>query len=271
MELVTYVRDGSVGRIVLRRPDHMNAINAPLLSELFDAVRAANDDASVRAVVVSGEGQHFCAGADLEWEGELDEHAAMALQRRAKHLAYELRNGPHPFIGAIRGYCVGGGNELNLHLDVSIASETARFAQPETRWGILPFWDTPILLPLIVGERKAREMLLFGRMYDADQALELGLCNMVVPDDELEAEADDWAGELVDRSPTATGLLRIALNAASDQLAGAANHQAALAAATAGSERYRAEIDQFFGVKGSRRPRPARARRRGPASPGGST
>jgi naphthoate synthase/2-ketocyclohexanecarboxyl-CoA hydrolase len=164
-------------------------------------------------------------------------------------------------MGCIRGYCLGGGNELNLHFDVSIASETAKFAQPETRWGLLPFWNTPQLLPLVVGERRAREMLMFGRMYDADEALEMGLCNAVVPDDQLESTVDEWADELIQRSPTALRLVKVAMNSVTDQLRGASNHEAALVAATVGSARYREEVAHFFAMPGSRRPKAAPTRR----------
>jgi naphthoate synthase/2-ketocyclohexanecarboxyl-CoA hydrolase len=260
MAKVTYGRDGAIGRVTLRRPELMNALSSGLMADLFDALRDANADNETRVVVVSGEGEHFCAGGDLEWEGELDERSALDLMRLTGHLSYELRNAPKPVMGCIRGYCLGGGNELNLHFDVSIASETAKFAQPETRWGLLPFWNTPQLLPLVVGERRAREMLMFGRMYDADEALEMGLCNAVVPDDQLESTVDEWADELIQRSPTALRLVKVAMNSVTDQLRGASNHEAALVAATVGSARYREEVAHFFAMPGSRRPKAAPTR-----------
>ena len=194
----------------------------------------------------------------MNWEGELDETSSMRMLRLTGHLSYELRNGPKPIIGAIRGYCLGGGNELNLHLDLAIASETARFGQPETRWGVLPFWNTPQLLPLMVGERRAREIMLMGRMYDAEQAYEIGLCNLVVPDSELESEVARWAAELAERSPTSLRLVKVAANSATDALRGAANHQALLVTTTAGNDQYRAETEEFFQLsREKRRPIPA--------------
>jgi naphthoate synthase/2-ketocyclohexanecarboxyl-CoA hydrolase len=212
--------------------------------------------------VFGAEGKHFCSGGDINWEGELDESSSANLLRLTGHLSYELRNSPKPTICTVRGYCLGGGNELQLHLDVTIASHTAQFSQPETRWGLLPFWYTPQLLPLMIGERRAREVLLFGRMYDADQALELGLINAVVPDNELEEEADKWAQELLRRSPTALRLARIALNGPSDQLRGIANHEAAIVTTTVGNPRYHEEVNDFWDSRGSRKPLPAPPRRR---------
>lgn len=240
----------------------MNSFDEGLMSALFDALREANGDAETRTIVIEAEGPHFSAGGDLNWEKGFDETAAARLMRLTGHLSHELRNAAKPTLGAIRGYCLGGGNELNCHLDMAIASDTARFGQPETRWGLLPFWYTPQLLPLIVGERRAREMLLLGRMYDADQALEMGLCNTVVPDAELESEVEGWAAEIAERSPLALRLTRLALNSAADLMRGSANHEAALVSTVVGSERYREGVEAFFTTTGSRRPRTAAPRRR---------
>ncbi len=258
---VTYVADGEIGRVTFCRPESMNALNDEVIADLFDALRTANDDRSTRVLVLSGEGEHFCVGGDPSWEAELDPDAVPAAMRRAAYVSTELRSSPKPVLGAVRGYCIGGGNELNLHLDATIASETARFAQPETRWGILPFWNTPQLLPSIVGERIAREMLLFGRMYDAEQALEIGLVNAVVPDDRLEAEVDEWARELLERSPTALAMVKVALNGAASPTGAAFDHQAAMVGLASGAERYRTELMSFYSARGARRPRPARERR----------
>ena len=258
---VIYERRGGVGWIILDRPDEMNPISESMLADLFDIVREANTDDTTSVLVVGAHGPHFCAGGDITWEGDLDEASAARLMRLTGHVSYELRNSPKPMIGAIRGYCLGGGNELNLHLDVALASESAQFSQPETRWGVLPFWYTPQLLPLVIGERRAREVILFGRMYDANQALELGLCNAVVRDDQLEAEAQRWAEELLDRSPTSLRLSKMALNSAADALRGAANHEAAIVSLMTGSERYRAEVGRFFEPGVRRRPLPAPPRR----------
>ncbi|MCU1376684.1 MAG: menB [Actinomycetia bacterium] len=258
---VSYDVDDGIGWITLRRPDTMNALDESVLRELFDVLLRANSDAATGVLFLTGEGPHFTAGGNVEWEAEFSADRTPDILRLVGHISYELRNAPKPILGAIRGYCIGGGNELNLHLDATIASETAKFAQTETRWGILPFWYTPQLLPLMVGERRAREILLFGRMYDADEALDMGLCNMVVPDDELEREVTAWARELLERSPTALRLVKMALNGIGDQLRGLANHESAIVSVTAGSERYRTELMSFYDVQGTRRPHPARPRR----------
>ena len=255
---VTYERTGSIGRVTLNSPETMNAVDDALMEALLAAVVEANCDRETLVTVVAAVGPNFSAGGDLNWEGDLDAEAAARTVRFSGHVSHELRNSPKPTIGAIRGYCLGGGDALNLHLDAAIASETARFGHPETRWGLLPFWYQPQLLPLIVGERKAREILLFGRSYSAAQALEMGLCNAVVPDDQLEAEVDSWAGELTERGRIALHLTRIALNASSDMLRVAANHEAAMVGAVSGTDAYRSQVLEFFELsKARRRPREA--------------
>ena len=257
-ENVLYERDGVIGRLTLNRPDTMNALSEDLMEELFHKLRKANSDENTKVVVVGGAGKHFCAGGDLNWEGGLDEISSARLLRLTGHLSYELRNGPKPVVGAIRGYCLGGGNELNMHLDMAIASESAQFSQPETRWGVLPFWNTPQLMTFMIGERRAREVLMMGRMYDAEQAYEMGLCNVVVPDAELEEEASRWAAELAQRSSSSLRLVKIALNGAADALRNVANHEALIVSTTAGSDRYKREVHEFFDLEGdSRRPIPA--------------
>jgi enoyl-CoA hydratase/carnithine racemase len=260
---VRYRAEEAVGWVTLDRPKAMNALNEEVLADLFDVVRAVNDDPSVRVLVITGAGPHFCAGGDLSWEQELDETAAARLMRLNSHLSFELRHAPQPVLGAVRGWCLGGGNELQLHFDFTIASDTARFGWPETRWGLLPFFYTPQLLPLIVGERMAREMLLLGRSYTPGQALDVGLVNAVVPDAELEDEARRWAAELVNRSASALRLVKLALNGVGDMMRVAANHEAGIVSKAVIAPGYHDEVSGFFATdRQARRPVPAPARSR---------
>jgi enoyl-CoA hydratase/carnithine racemase len=252
---VRYRVEDTVGWLTLDRPERMNALTEEMFGDLFDVVRAANDDPHVRVLVVTGTGPHFCSGGDLSWEQGLDETSAARLMRLNSHLSFELRHAPQPVLGAVRGWCLGGGNELQLHFDLTIASTTARFGWPETRWGLLPFFYTPQLLPLIVGERVAREMLLLGRAYTAEQALDVGLVNAVVPDDELEDEVRRWAEELTVRSAGSLRLVKLGLNGLGDVLRIAANHQAGIVSKAVTSVGYLDDVAGFFHTeKDSRRP-----------------
>jgi enoyl-CoA hydratase/carnithine racemase len=260
---VRYGVDDGIARATLDRAESMNALSEDVFADLFDVVRAANDDPAVRVLVVDAAGPHFSAGGDLSWEQDLDELTAARLMRLNSHLSFELRHAPQPVIGAVRGWCLGGGNELQLHFDVTVASDTARFGWPETRWGLLPFFYTPQLLPLVVGERMAREMLLFGRVYTAEQALDAGLVNAVVPDADLDAEVRRWAGELALRSPSSLRLVKLGLNGLGDMLRIAANHEAGIVSRSVGSPQYQEGVAAFFETaKADRRPRPAPNRSR---------
>jgi enoyl-CoA hydratase/carnithine racemase len=260
---VRYRADNGIAWATLDRPEVMNALTEEVFDDLFDVVRFANDDSEVRALIMTGSGPHFCSGGDLSWEQGLDEAKSARLMRLNAHLSFEMRHAAQPIIGAVRGWCLGGGNELQLHFDVTIASDTSRFGWPETRWGLLPFWYTPQLLPLVVGERVAREMLLFGRSYTAEQALEVGLVNAVVPDSELEVEAQHWAEELLRRSPSAIRLVKQGLNGLGDMLRVAANHEGGIVSKAVTSESYHDDVSAFFDTdQAERRPLPARPRLR---------
>jgi enoyl-CoA hydratase/carnithine racemase len=228
-------------------------LSADTFARLFDAVREANDDEQVRVVVVTAEGKDFSIGGDLNWEREFSPAGSVKMMREHSHLSLELRNAPKPYIASVRGYCIGGANELALHCDMTIASTTAVFMNPEVRWGLVPFWYTPQLLPLAIGERRAREFLLTGRRYSAEAALSMGLVNAVVPDEQLESATLALAEELIANDALALRLTKIALNGVGDMLRGAANHEAAIVPLVVGTESYQAAVQRFFERRGRNR------------------
>jgi enoyl-CoA hydratase/carnithine racemase len=243
---VRYRSEAPIGWVTIDSPDTMNALDDEGFRNLIAALEAAYEDTTCRAVVVNATGEHFSAGGDLDWESQFDTEAALRTTRLSTRVSYELRNAPKPLVGAVRGYCLGGGSALALHLDITIASITARFGHPETRWGLVPFWNTPQTLPLAVGLRRARALLMEGAFITAEQARAIGLCQRVVPDAHLEAEAEAIAGRLATRDPLALRATRVALNSASDALRAAANHQSALVGALAERPEYEAEVRAFF-------------------------
>jgi naphthoate synthase/2-ketocyclohexanecarboxyl-CoA hydrolase len=150
-------------------------------------------------------------------------------EKRAGHvigprLASAMRNNGKPILCRVRGYCIGGGNELNMISDLTISGESGRFGQAGPKIGNAPLWWGCQLIPAVVGEKKAREVLFLTRQYTAREALEMGLVNAVVPDDELDAEVDRWCTEILRRSPQGLRLAKIALNAQTDQLYSAVQH-----------------------------------------------
>ena len=137
--------------------------------------------------------------------------------RRLFALSSVMRMMDKPIIAKVRGFCVGGGNEINLFCDLTIASEDAKFGQTGPRVGSVPIWGACQLLARYVGERKAREILFTCRLYTAQQALEMGLINEVVKPEELDATVDALCQEILDKSPQSIRIAKLALNAGSDQ------------------------------------------------------
>jgi naphthoate synthase/2-ketocyclohexanecarboxyl-CoA hydrolase len=139
-------------------------------------------------------------------------------------LAVAMRNNGKPILVRVRGYCIGGGNELNVLCDLTISGTSGRFAQAGPKIGSAPLWWGCQLLPKVVGEKKAREILYLTRQYSAEEALAMGLVNAVVPDEDLDAEVDRWCADILRRSPQGLRLAKIAMNASTDQLYSSVQH-----------------------------------------------
>ena len=210
--------------ITINRPDRLNAFRVQTIRELCEAFEAAADDDAVGVIVFTGAGEKaFCVGGDVR------DPTRTAGQKRGLHhlhdrLAVAIRNNGKPIIVKVRGYCIGGGNELNVMCDLTITGASGRFGQAGPKIGSAPLWWGCQLMPAVVGEKKAREILYLTRQYTADEALAMGLVNKVVPDDELDAEVDAWCEEILRKSPQGLRLAKIAMNAMTDQLHGAVQH-----------------------------------------------
>jgi enoyl-CoA hydratase/carnithine racemase len=200
-ELLYEPRDG-VARVTLNRPDQRNALNGDLLSALVDAMKTARDDNDVRAVVLTGAGDKvFCAGADL---GGFAADAPLVEKHFASDLFLEFfRLMPRlgkPSLCAANGHVLAGGMGLALCCDLLIAKEGARFGTPEINVGAFPYMIMSIIYRN-VPRKKVNEMMLLGEQISADQAVEYGLANKVVPASEFDAAVDDWANQLASKSP----------------------------------------------------------------------
>jgi dihydroxynaphthoic acid synthetase len=229
-EDILYEVGGGRATITINRPDRLNAFRVQTVKELCAAFEAAADDESVGVIVFTGAGERaFCVGGDVQ-----DPTRTAAQKRHLHHLhdrlAVAIRNNGKPILVKVRGYCIGGGNELNVLCDLTIASESARFGQAGPKIGSAPLWWGCQLMPLVVGEKKAREILYLTRQYSAEEAVEMGLANKVVPDDELDAEVDAWCEQILKRSPQGLRFSKLAINASSDQLYGAVQHGVELVA-----------------------------------------
>lgn len=199
-----------VGLIRLNRPKALNALSHALLVELMSALLSFDADEQVGAMVITGNERAFAAGADIQ-----EMVSANAIEMVAKDpisIFDTIRQVQKPVIAAVSGYCLGGGNELAMSCDMIIASETARFGQPEINLGVIPGAGGTQRLTHLVGKPIAMEMILNNRILTAAEALQYGLVNRVVPVERYLDEALNLAGEIAARAPLAVQLAKQAIN-----------------------------------------------------------
>lgn len=215
---ILYEAGGGIATITINRPDVRNAVRPATYEELTHAMHRAAGDAEVGVVVLTGAGDKaFCSGGDVRDQQTRVPEVGRVHMRRLFALSSVMRMMDKPIIAKVRGFCVGGGNEINLFCDLAYASEDAKFGQVGPRVGSVPIWGACQLLARYVGERKAREMLYTCRLYSAEEALEMGLINAVVEANDLDAAVDRVCQEILDKSPQSLRIAKVALNAGSDQ------------------------------------------------------
>ncbi len=224
-EDITYEVDGPTATLTINRPERYNAFRAQTVEEMIKALRLAWADRQVQAVILTGAGDKaFCTGGDMKQRAETGDYGpSESGMFEIGNLHKLLRDIPKPVIAAVNGVAVGGGHVLHVLCDVSIASDTARFGQAGPKVGSFDAGFGTAYLARVIGEKKAREMWFWCRIYDADQALAMGLVNEVVPGDELMDEARRWAAEVAEKSPTALRFLKQSFNADTDHQAGLSN------------------------------------------------
>jgi enoyl-CoA hydratase len=212
---VELTREGAVAIVTVARPEALNALNTETNERLASVVSELSADDAVRAVVLTGAGDSsFVAGADI---AEM-QHFSAEQARRFGALGQAVMNGieaaPQPWIAAVNGFALGGGCELALACDIRLASEKAKFGQPEIGLGITPGFGGTQRLPRMVGEGWAKYLVLSGRHIRAEEALRIGLVQAVYPKDDLMAQAMKLAAELAGKSPLAMRYCKAAVQAA---------------------------------------------------------
>ena len=214
---------GGIAKITIDRPEVRNAFRPQTLVELSDAFGRAREDAGVGVIIFTGEGdQAFCSGGDQRVRGDTGYMAEGAAVGRfhVTDFQVQLRRLPKPVVAMVAGYAIGGGHVLHLVCDLTIAADNARFGQTGPRVGS---WDGGFgasLLRDLVGPKKAKELWLLCRQYDAQQALDMGLVNTVVPLARLEEETVAWCEEMLALSPFALRLVKSSFHAHEDGYAG---------------------------------------------------
>jgi naphthoate synthase len=226
-EDILYERAESLARITINRPEVHNAFRPQTLAELRDAFTRARDDLEVASIIFTGAGgESFCSGGDQRIRGDDgyigdDEVASKGVGRLdVGDLHVQIRRLPKPVVAAVAGYAVGGGHILHLVCDLTIAADNARFGQTGPRVGSFDGGFGASLLARNVGVKRAKEIWFLCRLYDASEALGMGLVNAVVPLDELERETVAWCREMSHLSPLSLRLLKASFNADEDGLTG---------------------------------------------------
>lgn len=178
--------DDHILTITINRPDKLNALNKTVIAELEEAVGEINANDSIKAAIITGAGQKaFIAGADISEFVGFSSGEGMDLARRGQEVFFEIENSPKPIIAAVNGFALGGGCELAMACHFRIASENAQFGQPEVNLGLIPGYGGTQRLPQLIGKGRALEFLMTGNMINAATALQWGLVNYVVPQEEL--------------------------------------------------------------------------------------
>ncbi|MGI9198750.1 MAG: 1,4-dihydroxy-2-naphthoyl-CoA synthase, partial [Candidatus Nanopelagicaceae bacterium] len=224
---IIYETAEGIAKITINRPEVRNAFRPQTIIELKSAFDLARDDEKVGVVIFTGAGDEaFCSGGDISVRGDDgyigdDQVGAKGIGRlNVLDLQIQIRRMPKPVIAMVAGWAIGGGHVLHVVCDLTIAAENAKFGQTGPMVGSFDGGYGAGLLARHVGQKKAREIWFLTRQYDAQEALDMGLVNTVVPVKDLEAETVQWAREMLQNSPLALRLLKAGLNAADDGLAG---------------------------------------------------
>ena len=224
---IKYQVSEGMAKITINRPEVRNAFRPQTLFELAKAFDLARDNDQVGVIIFTGEGDEaFCSGGDINVRGNDgylgdDELSKKGIGRlNVLDLQVQIRRTPKPVVAMVAGWAIGGGHVLHVVCDLTIAADNAKFGQTGPMVGSFDGGYGAGLLAAHVGQKKAREIWFLCRQYDAQEALDMGLVNAVVPIKELEAETVSWAREMLRHSPLALRLLKAGLNAADDGLAG---------------------------------------------------
>lgn len=218
-DILYEIRNGAVW-ITINRPEKYNAFRGQTVDELIDAFQRAGWDREVGVIVLTGAGDKaFCTGGDQSaHDGQYDGRGVIGLP--IDELQSLIRDVPKPVIARVNGFAIGGGNVLATICDLTIASSTAQFGQVGPKVGSVDPGFGTAYLARVIGEKRAREIWYLNKRYTAQQALDWGLANAVVPPEELDAEVDRWVAELMERSPTALAMAKVSFNADTESIRG---------------------------------------------------
>lgn len=201
-----------IGYITINRPDSLNALNSDVLDELEIALQEVRTNNSIQAVIITGAGKAFVAGADIGLMSDLSAQEGRTWTMRGQKLFNELEAIEKPVIAAVNGYALGGGCELAMACDIIFASEKAKFGQPEVNLGIIPGYGGTQRLPRIIGEKNAKYLIFSGEIIDANEALRIGLVQKVFTAETLLEEAESFAKNIMTKAPIGLKMAKVAIH-----------------------------------------------------------
>ncbi|MFQ6128638.1 MAG: enoyl-CoA hydratase/isomerase family protein [Thermoplasmata archaeon] len=205
-------KEEGMGILTVDRPP-VNAMSTEMVQEIGEAFKELENDDEVKVIIITGGGNYaFIAGADVKEMEGIDPEKGYDLVRAGQKVFWDIEHGSKPVIAAINGMALGGGNELAMACDIRIASDRARFGQPEVNLGLFPAYGGTQRLPRLVGKAIAKEMIFTGRTLRAQEALKIGLINQVVPDGEELRAAKDMAMQIMSKAPIAVRMAKKAIN-----------------------------------------------------------
>lgn len=201
--------------ITIHRPDKLNALNKVVIEELGKAIQEVYHNREIRSAIITGAGEKaFVAGADISEFLELTQDEGMEMARKGQQLFFQIENAPKPIIAAVNGFALGGGCELAMSCHFRIASENARFGQPEVNLGLVPGYGGTQRLTQLIGKGRALELLMSANLIDARVALQYGLINQIVPSEELVNTSRSILQTIHTKAPLAVAKCITAVNAA---------------------------------------------------------
>lgn len=204
--------------ITINRPDKLNALNQQVMSDLNNVMDEVYNNPEIKSVIITGAGtKSFVAGADISEFVGLSVEQGKALAKSGQDIFFKIENAPKPVVACVNGFALGGGCELAMSCHFRIASENAKFGQPEVNLGLLPGYGGTQRLTQLIGKGRALELLMSGNMIDAPTALQYGLVNYVLPQDMLLQKAKDILNAINSKAPIAVAACITAVNAVFDE------------------------------------------------------
>ena len=210
--LLTNLENG-IYTITINRPDKLNALNQTVLNELDAAIKNVYEDKNIKAAIITGQGsKSFVAGADISEFVEVKDEEGTNLARIGQQIFFKIENCPKPFVAAVNGFALGGGCELAMACHFRVASDNAKFGQPEVNLGLIPGYGGTQRLTMLVGKGKAMELIMTGNLVDANEAKNLGLVNYVTAPESLLEKTKEILNVILTKSPVAVSKVIAAVN-----------------------------------------------------------